>query len=165
MRWIVWIAASLVVLGIVITAIGYMLPQAHRVSRTVRVPLTPEAAYVLLSDVDKYPSWRPRVKSVTRQPNYEGKPAWTEDAGGDKIPLRFERMEPPSTLVARIADPSLPFGGTWTYRIAPEGSGSTVSITEDGEVYNPIFRFMSRFVFGHSATLDAFARDLEARGR
>ena len=165
MRWIVWIVASLVVLGIVITAIGYMLPQAHSVSRSVRLPLPPDATYVLLSDVDKYPSWRPGVKSVTRQPDYEGKPAWTEDVGGDKIPLRFERMERPSTLVARIADPSLPFGGTWTYRIAPDGGGSIVSITEDGEVYNPIFRFMSRFVFGHAATLDEFARNLEARGR
>ena len=165
MRWIVWIVGSLVVLGVIVTAIGYSLPQAHSVSRSVRLPLAPEAAYALLSDVDKYPTWRPGVKSVTRQPDHDGKPAWTEDVGGDKIALRFERMERPSMLVARIADPSLPFGGTWTYRIAPEGSGSTVSITEDGEVYNPIFRFMSRFVFGHTATLDDFVRNLEARGR
>jgi ribosome-associated toxin RatA of RatAB toxin-antitoxin module len=129
------------------------------------LPLTPEAAYALLTDVDKYPSWRPGVKSVTRQPDHDGKPAWTEAVSGDRIPLRFEQMERPSILVARIADPSLPFGGTWTYRIAPEGSGSTVSITEDGEVYNPIFRFMSRFVFGHDATLEAFTRDLLARAR
>lgn len=165
MRWIGWIVGSLVVLVVIVTAIGYMLPKAHSVSRTVRLPLTPEAAYALLIDVDKYPSWRPGVKSVTRQPDHDGKPAWTEEVSGDRIPLRFEQMERPSILVARIADPSLPFGGTWTYRIAPEGSGSTVSITEDGEVYNPIFRFMSRFVFGHDATLEEFTRDLLARAR
>ena len=165
MRWTVWIVGSVVLLGVVVTAIGYMLPKAHRVSRTVRLPMTPDALYTLLSEVDKYPSWRPGVTSVTRQPDHDGKPAWTEKVGGDSIPLRFERMERPSTLVARIADPSLPFGGTWTYRIVPEGSSSTVTITEDGEVYNPIFRFMSRFVLGHAATLDEFVRNLEARGR
>lgn len=165
MRWIVWIAAGLLVLGVVVTVIGYALPQAHSVSRTVRLPLNPDAVYALLSDVDKYPVWRPGVKSLTRQADHDGLPAWTEVAGGNKIPLRFERMERPSLLVARIADPSLPFGGTWTYRIAREREGSLLSITEDGEVYNPIFRFVSRFVFGHAATLDEFVRDLEARSR
>jgi hypothetical protein len=80
-----------------------------------------------------------------------------------KIPLYFERMEPPSLLVSRIADPSLPFGGTWTYRIQPAAGGSAVTITEDGEVYNPFFRFMSRFVFGHTATLDEFLKNLQSR--
>ena len=79
------------------------------------------------------------------------------------IPLYFERLERPSLLVARIADPSLPFGGTWTYRIVPAAAGSQVTITEDGEVYNPFFRFMSRFVFGHAATIEEFVKNLEAR--
>jgi hypothetical protein len=72
-------------------------------------------------------------------------------------------MERPSLLVARIADPSLPFGGTWTYRISPAAGGSELSITEDGEVYNPIFRFMARFVFGYTATMDAFIKHVQAR--
>jgi len=38
-----------------------------------------------------------------------------------------------------------------------------VAITEDGEVYNPFFRFMSRFVFGHAATLDEFVKNLDTR--
>jgi hypothetical protein len=31
-----------------------------------------------------------------------------------------------------------------------------ITITERGEVYNPIFRFMSRYVFSHHATIDAY---------
>ena len=77
--------------------------------------------------------------------------------------MHFERMERPSLLVARIADPKLPFGGTWTYRIAPAAGGSDLTITEDGEVYNVFFRFMSRFVFGHHATMDGFIKHLQAR--
>jgi uncharacterized protein YndB with AHSA1/START domain len=165
MRWIIWIVAAIAIVGALVIIIGYSLPKAHSASRTARVALPPDAVYALLTDVDKYPSWRPGVKALTRQPDRDGRPAWTEEASGMKIPLHFERMERPGLLVSRIADPSLPFGGTWTYRIAPVAGGSEVTITEDGEVYNPFFRFMSRFVFGHTATLDEFVKNLEARAR
>jgi len=163
MRWIVWIVAAIALAGILVVIIGYSLPKAHSVSRTATVAMPPDALYALLADVDRYPSWRPGVKSLQRHPDRNGRPAWTEEVSGTRIPLVFERMERPSLLVARIADPALPFGGTWTYRIQAASAGSTVTITEDGEVYNPIFRFMSRFVFGHTATLDEFITNLESR--
>jgi hypothetical protein len=53
--------------------------------------------------------------------------------------------------------------GTWTFEFVPEGDGTRLTITERGEVYNPIFRFMSRFVFGHTATMDAFVENLGKR--
>lgn len=164
MRWIVWIVAGIAIIAALVVIIGYSLPKGHTATRTADVALPPDAVYALLIDVDKYPAWRPGVKALTRQPDREGRPAWTEEVGGMKIPLQFEKMERPTLLVARITDPSLPFGGTWTYRIAPAPGGSRVTITEDGEVSNPFFRFMSRFVFGHTATLDEFVRNLEARG-
>jgi ribosome-associated toxin RatA of RatAB toxin-antitoxin module len=165
MRWIIWIVAAIAIAGVLIVVIGYSLPKGHTATRTARAGLPPDAIYALLSDVDQYPAWRPGVKGLQRHPDREGRPSWTEDVGGMKIPLYFERMERPSLLVARIADPKLPFGGTWTYRIAPSGGGSEVTITEDGEVYNPFFRFMSRFVFGYHATLDEFVKNLEARAK
>ena len=163
MRWIFWIVAAIAIVAVIVVVVGYSLPRAHSVSRTTTLPLPPESVFGLLLDVDRYQAWRPGVKSLQRHGDREGRPAWTEESGGMKIPLHFERLERPSLLVTRIADSSLPFGGTWTYRIAPAPAGSVLTITEDGEVYNPFFRFMSRFVFGHTATLDEFVRDLEAR--
>ena len=163
MRWIIWIVAGIAIVGALVVIIGYSLPKAHSATVTAQVALPPEAVYTLLTDVDKYQAWRPGVKALTRHPDRDGRPAWTEEVGGMKIPLYFEKMERPSLLVARIADPALPFGGTWTYRIAPAAGGTQVTITEDGEVYNPFFRFMSRFVFGYEATLKEFAKNLEAR--
>ena len=63
-------------------------------------------------------------------------------------------------LVTRIADRSLPFGGTWTYVLAPDGNGTRLTITEHGEVYNPIFRFVSRFIIGHTGTMEGVLRAL-----
>ena len=55
------------------------------------------------------------------------------------------------------------FGGTWTYELTPVGRATLLRITERGEVYNPVFRVMSRFVFGHTATIDAYLAALGAR--
>lgn len=57
-------------------------------------------------------------------------------------------------FVAYIADRGLPFGGSWDYRIEPDGTGSKLTITENGEVYNPSFGFVSRYLMGHTATID-----------
>jgi polyketide cyclase/dehydrase/lipid transport protein len=162
MRWIVWIAAGLALVALIVVIVGAMLPKAHTASRTVRLSLSPDALYSVLSDVPQYAAWRLDVTSLQRLPDRDGKPAWIEDVGGMKIPLHFERMERPSVLVTRI-DGHLPFGGSWTYRIVPAPPGSELTITEDGEVYNVIFRFMSRFVFGYHATMDGYIRHLQAK--
>jgi hypothetical protein len=39
--------------------------------------------------------------------------------------------------------------------------GSTVTITEDGEIYNSFFRFMSRYVIGYEGTMTKYLEDLD----
>ena len=164
MRWILWIGAVVAVVVLIVVVVGAaMLPKAHTASRTARVAMPPETLYSLLSDVDRFPAWRTDLKGLQRRPDRDGKAAWVEDIGGMKIPMVFERMERPSLLVGRIDSRDLPFGGTWTYRIAPAPGGSDLTITEDGEVDNVIFRFMSRFVFGHTATMDTYLKHLQAK--
>ena len=66
-------------------------------------------------------------------------------------------------MVTRIVDDDLPFGGTWTYRLAAAGEGTEVTITEDGEIYNPVFRVVSRFFIGYEATMTTYLDGLERR--
>jgi hypothetical protein len=68
--------------------------------------------------------------------------------------------DPPRRLVTRVTEKEKNFGGTWTITIAPTASGSDVTITEDGWVANPIFRFVSRFLIGHHATMDALLKNV-----
>jgi hypothetical protein len=163
MRWVVLLVGGIAVLALIIALVGAMLPKAHTASREAQIPLPPDALYSLLTDIAQYQSWRGDVKSLQRLPDRDGRPAWIEDVGGMKIPMYFERMERPGLLVARIDGKNLAFGGSWTYRIASAPAGSHLTITEDGEVYNVIFRFMARFVFGYHATMDTFLENLQAK--
>ena len=123
--------AVLLLVVVLIAVIGAALPEKHTASRSVTIALPPDALFRLLTEI-KF---------------------------GD-VPVRIERQESPSLLVTRVDGTDLPYGGTWTYRIAPAPGGSTLTITEDGEVHNVIFRFMSRFILGHYATLDAYIAHL-----
>jgi uncharacterized protein YndB with AHSA1/START domain len=164
------IQVILVVVGVLVAAvvavvvIGLLLPKGHTATRSVTLRQPPDAVWAVLTDIDGYPTWRTGLRKVEHLSDEDGRARWREHDGNGKI--TYERVEavPPSRLVIRIADPKLPFGGAWTYVVTPTGDGgSTLTVTEDGEVYNPVFRFVSRFVMGHTATMDKFLKSLGAK--
>jgi hypothetical protein len=48
----------------------------------------------------------------------------------------------------------------WLHRSFGQGSVAEEAV---GEVSNALFRFMSRYIFGHTATLDAYLSSLARR--
>ena len=149
-----------VVVGIVLV-IGVLLPKNHVALRTARFSQPPEIVWKAIADFGASTSWRPDIQRVERLQNHEGRPVWCEiDEHGKGITYEVLDSIPPYRLVRRIADPKLPFGGTWTMEIEASNGGSTVTITESGEVYNPLFRFVSRFIIGHTASIDGYLRAL-----
>jgi uncharacterized protein YndB with AHSA1/START domain len=160
MKILLIVVAVLVAVVIVVIAIGYSLPVKHRAVGETRVRQTPAAVFAVITDAKAFPSWRPSVKSVELLPDSAGKRRFREIGSDGSILYEVERIVPDKQLVTRIADPSLPFGGTWTFDLIPEGDSTTVRITEDGEVYNPFFRFVSRFLMGHTRTIDRYLQEL-----
>ena len=151
----------IVVLVLVLVAIGYALPVAHVASRQASIAATPDEVFSTLVDVERFADWRTdvtRVEALARSPL-----RWREYGRNGEITFVLVASVRPSHLVTRIDDASLPFGGTWTCELVPQGGGTAVTITERGEVYNPLFRLMSRFVFGHTATMDAFLAALQGK--
>ena len=163
MKWILWIFTIIAGILILIALIGWLLPKEHTVTREARFHQPPEILWKTITDIVAMPSWREGLKSLKRLPDHNGQPSWSETLDSGTIPLETESSQPPTKLVTRIADPKLPFGGSWIYEIAPAPDGSTLRITENGEVYNPIFRFLSRFVFGHSATVETYLKSMAKR--
>jgi hypothetical protein len=161
MRWLLYAALTLVAAVAIATLVGWLLPVAHHASREAAMPAPPERVWEAITDVGAFPSWRADVERVERLPDREGRTTWAEHTSEGRITLATERSEAPRLLVVRIADPDLPFGGTWTYEIAPAPGGARLRITEDGEIYNPIFRVMARFVFGYEGTIADYLASLQ----
>lgn len=155
--------AVLIAAVALVALIGAALPQGHVATLEKRFTVAPPGLWMILTDVGRFAAWRPDVKRIERLPDLEGRPVWIERSSSGRIRFAVDRMEPPRTLVVKIADPDLPFGGTWTYEIVAAGNGSSLRITERGEVYNPIFRFIARFVFGHEKTIRTYLDALERK--
>lgn len=150
----------LVAVPLLLGAAGFLVPRQHQATRTIELRQSAESVWQVISDFSAGPTWRKDLIRVERAPDQNGHPVWIEVSRTGRLPLEVVELTPPSRMVTRIADKNLPFGGTWTWEITSSVNGCTVRITEDGEIYNPIFRFLARFVFGYHATIETCLRSL-----
>ena len=171
MRWILRTLIALVSLVGLVALVGWLLPVAHVASRTEEFSQPPKAVYDVVADVANYAQWFEGVSRIemleapfdSAQGTSPGRIRFREHMSTGPVVMEVDEAIPPSRFVTRIADPDQPFGGTWTFEIAPAGAGSRLTITERGEIYNPIFRFMARFIFGYTATMEVYLRSLKKK--
>ena len=164
MKWIVGLVVGLVVLIGVVVGVGALLPEKHRASESARFRVGAEQLWEVITNYGAYPTWRSGVSGVERLTDMNGHPVWKEtDSHNEGIPYETVESVPNKRLVRRIADPNLPFGGAWEFSLEATPEGTTLTITENGEVYNPIFRFVSRFIIGHTKNIHGYLNDLQTK--
>jgi uncharacterized protein YndB with AHSA1/START domain len=163
MKWILLAVAALAALALIVVVTGLLLPRDHVAALSARIAAPPDSVWAALTDPAGFPSWRPDVRRVEPLRATATGASWREHGSNGTITYVVEASEPPRRLVTRIADKDLPFGGSWEYTVAPDGAGSRVTIVERGSVYNPVFRFVSRFIMGHTATIERYLRALGSR--
>lgn len=137
MRWLIRLVGVFVALVLLMAVSGWLLPVGHQATITRSLPAPPTTVFDAISAMNTEPEWSPGVTLV--------------------------RSDRPVLLQTRMDDPGGQFGGTWTFAVVPDGTGTRLTITEDGEVYNPLFRFLSRFVFTHTATMESYVEALARR--
>ena len=130
----VFVVLALVLLGAF--GFGAAQPVAHVAARSRRISARPERVWGLITDPVASKGW------------------------GGNVKTEIAEEDPPRRLVTKIVGEKA-FGGTWTFEIAPEGhDASTVTITERGEVYNPLFRTIMK-AMGPSRGIDGYLAKLE----
>jgi hypothetical protein len=158
MKIVLLLAGCLTLLVVMVVVVGYLLPKSHVASRSATFRATPEKLYGLISGTQV---WRPdvvRFEIVSDSAGREVQHETTRD--GKTIPYEVSERVPPVGLKRRIASPNLPYSGTWTYFLESRDVLTVVKITEEGEVSNPVFRFVSRFILGHTRTMDQYLHAL-----
>jgi hypothetical protein len=132
MKWMLWTVVAAAGVMALIAVVGYLLPVSHEASQSADFGNPPEAVYALISDLKNYSSW------------------WPEN----EVNVEIVEARPPSKFVTRIVGESA-FAGTWTWVIEKTPTGSRATITERGEIYNPVFRTLARFVFGYTSAMES----------
>jgi hypothetical protein len=165
LRWVIIVVGALVAIVIAVLAVGATLPRKHVAALSIRLHQPPEVIWMTIHDHSSDMSWRPDLKALKQLPNRDSHAVWLETyKNGNSLELEDTVVDGPKRLVREVHDTGNIFSGRWEIEIWPYGeSGSTVHVTEYGEVPNPLFRFMSRFVFGHTKSIEDYLRALSAK--
>jgi uncharacterized protein YndB with AHSA1/START domain len=154
------VAAFLIGMIAVAGVVGTILPRDHVASIQVRIDKPAVLVFQTISDVAEATEWRSDLRQVEILAAGADTLRWRETTGSGTLEFAVEESRPPTRYVTRIDDPQQQFGGRWIYQLTEASDTTTLTITEHGEVYNPFFRFMARFVFGHYRTMEKYAGDL-----
>jgi hypothetical protein len=160
MKWVLIAVAVIAGLGLLAFVIGALLPTAHVATVEAEYGAPADRVFATIADVQGGVAWRTGLEDVEILSAPDEALRWREKTSMGTLTFRREEFTPPSRIIGRIDDTSQGFGGRWIYELAARGERTLLRITEEGEVYNPLFRFMSRYVFGHHRTLEQYARDL-----
>jgi uncharacterized protein YndB with AHSA1/START domain len=159
------IAAGLLVIAGVVYGIGTLLPVAHIAAVRGELPATRERVWQAITDWSQQAQWRSDVAAVEIVSVQGDDVVWVEvDAWGDSLRLVTVSLDPSHKMVTKIADAAgnakAPFAGTWTFELDDDGPGTYIQIVEEGEVYDPLLRFVAAVFIGHGATIERYISDL-----
>ena len=158
MRILLMLSACIILLMLAVLVTGALLPKRHVVKRNASYRVSPDVLFQLLAGPQ---NWRPDVLRSENVPDASGRELMREtDQSGNTITYELLDSVPSKTLTRRISTPNLPYSGSWTFLLENNNGVTTVWITEDGEVYNPLFRFVSKFILGQTRTIDEYLRAL-----
>ena len=163
-KWLIRIVILLIVLIGTVFLIGALLPEEHRASRTLVTKQSPQALWDAINDHATETQWRTDVASVTSLGERDGKPVWQETyKDGNKVTLITTEAKPPARIVRELTDLEGPFSGRWEIDIRPTPAGSNITVTEIGKVSNPFFRFVSKFIIGHTTFMERYLKGLAGK--
>jgi uncharacterized protein YndB with AHSA1/START domain len=152
----------IVCIGIIAYVLGSRLPVNHTATTTVVLNAPQARVWQMIEDVPSQPEWRADLKSVQPLPQQDGHTCWLEVQKMGKMPMCEVLTAEPSTRVVAIADPSLPFGGTWTYQLTPMDAGTTsLQITENGFTKPALFRFIGHYIMHEDTQIKKFEGSLQ----
>jgi Polyketide cyclase / dehydrase and lipid transport len=158
MKIVLMIVGVLLLLVLTVVLIGALLPKRHVATRSAQFHASPERLFALVMGPQ---NWRPAVAKCEDVIDGSGRRLQREtNKQGETIMYELLDVNPPHSIVRKIATSNLPYSGRWTFVFTPVGTGTNLRITEDGEVYNPIFRFVTRFVLGETSTIDAYLKGM-----
>ncbi|MEZ4424946.1 MAG: SRPBCC family protein [Gemmatimonadota bacterium] len=172
-RWLLYGLLSVVGLALLAIGVGFLLPVDHQAVSRADFTQPDSAVWAAVRDMGRYPEWWSDLESAERagagggaavvgeaDPALAGLETWVQSGPRvGTLMIHIEEDDPPRRLVTRIGE-GLPFGGRWIYEVEPAPGGSRLTITEAGEIYNPVFRVVSRFLLGYHGTMDSYLRDL-----
>ncbi|MDJ0839583.1 MAG: SRPBCC family protein [Acidobacteriota bacterium] len=155
-----WFLLGFAGIAALLYLVGLFIPREHKFSESILLPQPPPVVWSRISDIGATPAWRTGLARIEPLPPRGGKPAWFASGDFGELVYVIEESLPPRKLVSRVEE-SKDFSGAWTFTLEASGNGTLLTITEEGEIYNPVFRAMLKLVYGYGISIRLYFQDLE----
>jgi uncharacterized protein YndB with AHSA1/START domain len=141
---------------------GSSMPRQHIAMETVNLAAAPEVVYKAVRDLETAATWRSDLQRVEIVETKGDRVVYREIGDGGVTTFQLTEDVPNERLVTEITDIGKAFSGRWVFQFAPaEGGGTRLTITEVGDVTNPVLRFFAGTFFGYEGAIRQYIRDLE----
>ena len=152
----------LIVIGVLVALVavawlaGSLLPREHRATSQITLSRPPEEVWMVVRDLAALKGTWPELTEAVQGADSVGREIWHEKIDGFDMRLLVTEATPMTRLVTLIqSPPGASFGGRWIYQLDAVGTGTKVTVTEDGWVANPLFRLMSK-LGGQHGNIDGY---------
>lgn len=164
MRWKQWLLTVLLLAAaalIIAYGLGKRLPVEHTVVAAQTIAAPPAKVWGLLVNVDAQPTWRHGLKSLEELPEQNGHQRWTEHYSGAQMTFQLIESDPMKSRVVQLEPQGASMDGEWIYQLLPMDDGRTsVTITEHGNLYSPLYRFLMHYILGDTFNQKRYLDDL-----
>jgi uncharacterized protein YndB with AHSA1/START domain len=151
MKFVQWTLATIGALVLLIVAVGFLLPSAFSVQRSVEINATPKKVYDLVVEPKRWKDWSVWTR---RDPDmriiYSGPPfgmgakwAWVSKSEGTGS-MEFTRVEPDRSVEYLLVFPDFNMKSTGALRLEPNGNATRVTWSSTGDVGgNPLKHYLA----------------------
>ena len=151
MKFVQWTLATIGALVLLIVAVGFFLPSAFSVQRSIEINATPKKVYDLVVEPKRWKEWSVWTR---RDPDmriiYSGPPfgmgakwAWVSKSEGTGS-MEFTRVEPDRSVEYLLVFPDFNMKSTGALRLEPNGNATRVTWSSTGDVgANPLKHYLA----------------------
>ena len=147
------------------TLLGWLMPSRYVTSQSFLLPVPVSDVWTALGDYPGQLAWRRGLTAVDRLPDEGSTEVWHERFGRSATRSRTIEALSPNWLVRQSDDEAESIRRRWEFALEPVISprNTRITLTERGEIHNPLRRFVVRFITGQSRIMKNYLRDLAGR--
>ena len=162
-----WLISLLVIIilitifSLIMVAVSKSVSEQYEVSSMAYYNCDIKKLWGLVTDFPNQSTWRTGIIKVEKISDMSGRNIWKEfNSNGQVMKIETSEYSPVRRLVRRLINENEDGEIIWIYDFAEVGEVSTLTVSEQGKLLNPILKLISKFNSSKTKVLNMYFQDI-----